>query len=76
MFIYVCRTTAYTGIIRVVVISCNPHEASRLPQDFRVPLAMSAPPLRLLRLSRLWMLSKTLRETLTRSRWQHVSTYN
>ena len=57
---------------------CHPNELTvltGLPQDFRVPLPMVAmAPLRLLRLLRLklWMLSKTLRETLTRARWQHL----
>ena len=57
---------------------CRPNELTVLTglrQDFRVPLAMVAiAPLRLLGLLRLklWMLSKTLRETLTRSRWQHL----
>ena len=57
---------------------CHPNELTvltGLPQDFRVPLPMVAmAPLRLLRLLRLklWMLSKTLRETLTRARWQHI----
>ena len=81
-YVHICVTVQYYSLYRTDPCGCHPHEPTSLPQDFRVPLAChwlwrpSPRPLRLLRLSRLWMLSKTLRETLTRARWQHVSTHN
>ena len=79
MFIYALQysTTAYTGLMPVVAIPMNKPVFHKISGCHWHAIGYGGHrPLRLLRLSRLWMLSKTLRETLTRARWQHVSTHN